>query len=305
MSRIFNLYNFNFLFAEDFQPFTVDGYTFSPIPERQPQNGIIFTPENVLKLNRRMTLNAKVSIPARQRNSVFRKGGIYSRNRKIKFLEDLLNVISICIGRNVVPKSHEQRHEFPLCSAKHCEIISMNSTELEGYLNTAVPEILNPAWQRKYHNGFHVRKFYNSSDIFVWEPRFLADITIWEYLYFCDHRDMPYGRLLSVTLNTKVNHLIKTYLLTTVSTIPEEQLRIFSDLRHQLSHSGKLPIQHPSSPHRNLGWEATKKYMALFRRLTQVLVLKTIGIDALNRLDVLMVKTHLNELLTSGSVSSY
>lgn len=305
MSRHFNLYNFNFLSAGDFQPFTVEGYTLFPIPERQPQNGILFTPENVLKHNRSMTLNAQVSIPERQRNSVFRKGGLYLRNRKIKFLEDLLNVISICIGRNVVPKSHEKRREFPLCSTKHCEIISINSTVLEGDLNTAVPEILNLDWQRKYDNGFHVRKFYNSSDIFVSEPRFLADITIWEYLYFCDNRNTPYSRLRRVTLNTKINHLIKTYLLPTVSRIPEDQLRIFSDLRHQLSHSGKLPIQNPSSPHRNLDWAATKKYMVLFRRLTQVLVLKTIGIDALNRVAGLMVDRDLNELITSGSVSSY
>jgi hypothetical protein len=305
VSRKFNLYNFNFFSAEDFQPFTVDGYTFSPTPERQPQNGIIFSPEDELKFNRRMSLNAKVSIPARQRNSVFRKGGVYTGNRKIKFLEDLLNVISICIGRNVVPKFHKKRHEFPLCSAKHCDLISKNSTELEIDLNIVAPRILDLDWQRKYDNGFHVRKFYNSSDIFVLEPRFLADITIWEYLYSCNHRDMPYGRLNRVTLNTKINYLIKTYLLTTVSAIPEEQFRIFSDLRNQLSHNGKLPIQNPSSPHLNLAWAASKKYMILFRRLTQALVLKTIGIDALHRIDTLMIRTHLNELLTTGAVSSY
>jgi len=305
MSRLLRLYNLNFLHAEDFQPFTVDGYTFYPIPERQPQRRVTNTSDDILKYNRRMHLNARVSIPARQRDSVFRRGGKYSRNRRIKFLEDLLMVVSICIGRNVVPKFYERRLEFPLCSAKHCEIVSRNSTELNAHLETAIAQIRESEWQRKYDNGFHVRAFYNASDIFVAEPRFLADVTIWEYLYYCNNRGMSYDTLRSVSLNTKINYLVKEYLVDNVSSIPEKCLRIFSDIRHQLSHNGKLPIENPKSPFKHLGWNGCREYLKLFKRLTQVLVLKTMEIDAFDQLRVFDVRSHLEELLRIGAVNLF
>lgn len=305
MSRLLRLYNLNFRYAEDFQPFTVDGYTFYPIPERQPQRRVITTPDEELRYNRRMHLNARVSIPAKQRDSIFRKGGRYSRHRRIKFLEDLLMVVSICIGRNVVPKFCEKRPEFPLCSAIHCEMVSRNSTELKTHLETAITEILKSEWQRKYDNGSHVRAFYHASVIFVAEPRFLADVTIWEYLYYCNNRSMSYGTLQGVSLNTKINYLVKEYLVDSVASISEERLRIFSDLRNQLSHSGKLPIENPRSPFQHLGWSGCRDYLRLFKRLTQVLVLKTMGLDAFDQLRVLNVKSHLEELLRTGAISLF
>jgi hypothetical protein len=305
MSRQFRLYNLNFLKAEDFQPFTVDGYTFYPVPERQPRKQVVYTPEHALRFNRRVHLNARVSIPARQKDSILRKGGKDLNNRKIKFLEDLLVIISICIGRNVVPKFCEKRLEFPLCSAKHCEMVSKNSTELRTHLESAISEIRKDEWQQKYDNGFHVRAFYNASDIFVAEPRFLADITIWEYLYYCSNRSMSYYALTNVSLNTKLNYLVRKYLMDNVRSIPEERLRIFKDIRHQLSHSGKLPIENPQSPFQHLGWSGFREYLKLFRHLTQVLVLKTIGIDALDQLKDFDVRPHLEELLRSRSVSLY
>jgi hypothetical protein len=305
MSRLLRLYNLNFLHAEDFQPFTVDGYTFYPIPERQPQRRVTNTSDDILGYNRRMHLNARVSIPARQRDSVFRRGGKYSRNRRIKFLEDLLMVVSICIGRNVVPKFYERRLEFPLCSAKHCEMVSRNSTKLNAHLETAIAQIRESEWQRKYDNGFHVRAFYNASDIFVAEPRFLADVTIWEYLYYCNNRGMSYDSLRRVSLNTKINYLVKEYLVDNVPSTPEERLRIFSDIRHQLSHNGKLPIENPKSPFKHLGWNGCREYLKLFKRLTQVLVLKTMEIDAFDQLRVFDVRSHLEELLRVGAINLF
>lgn len=303
MSRL--LYNLNFLHAEDFQPFTVDGYTFYPIPERQPQRKLISTAEDIQRSNRRMYLNARVSMPARQRDSVFRRGGTYSRNRRIKFLEDLLLVVSICIGRNVVPKFYEKRREFPLCSKKHCEMVSTNSTELNEHLKSAITQIQESEWQRKYDNGFHVRAFYNAAEIIVVEPRFLADITIWEYLYYCNHPDKSYDQLTDVSLNSKINDLVRGYLMDSISSIPEERLRIYSDIRNQLSHTGKLPIENPRSRHRNLGWNGCREYLKLFKRLTQVLVLKTMEIDALDQLRVFDVRPHLEELLRNGTIELF
>jgi len=305
MPRIFNLYNFNFHFEEDFAPFEIHGYTFFPIQGKQPKKRMIYTSSYFLESNRCMELNAKVSIPSRQRDSVFRKGGIYHDGRKIKLLDDLLVIISILIGRNVIPKSYEKLLEFPLCSGKHCECVSRNSDELQKHLSIATPSILARDWQEKYENGFHVRSFYNASNIFVAEPRFLADMAIWEYLYHRYHRNLSYDSLNKRTLNTKINFLVKEYLLPSLTSLPEERLRIFSDMRNQLSHNGKLPIQNPRSPFIGLGWIGCRKYLKLFNRLTQVLILKTLGVDCFDQLRVFNTKDHLDELVSNGSVAHY
>jgi len=307
MSKLLLLYNLDFLYAENFQPFTIAGYTFYPIPKRQPQREevIASTSNDVLKYNRRMHLNARVSIPARQKDSIFRRGGKYSIHRRIKFLEDLLMVISICIGRNVVPKYYEKRREFPLCSKKHCEMVSRNSLELKAHLDSAIAVIQESEWQRKYDNGFHVKAFYNAAEIFVTEPRFLADVTVWEYLYYCNNRDMTYNALRNVSLNSKINYLVKEYLMDSVSSIPEERLRIFPDIRNQLSHNGKLPIENPRSPSKHLGWNGCREYLKLFNHLTQVLVLKTMEIDALDQLRVFDARPHLEELLRTGAINLF
>lgn len=299
------LYNLNFLWADDFQSFTVDGYTFHPISEKQPVRGLTYNSNNALKYNRDMHLNARVSLPPRQKDSIFHKGGRYTENRKIKFLEDLLVVISVCIGRNVVPKFYEKRRDFPLCSVKHCETVSKNSNELKAHLEIAIEEIMKNEWQKKYDNGFHIRAFYNAANILVVEPRFLADVTIWEYLFYCNNKSMTYDDLKRKSLNTKINYLVKQYLVDNNSSIPEERLRVFSDLRNQLSHSGKLPIENPKSPFQKIGWHGCEQYLLLFKWLTQALVLKTIKIDAIGQMSTLSVQYFLEELLRNGEIALF
>jgi len=153
MSKIFKLYNLNFLFDSGFEPFTVDGYAFYPIIKNMSPTNKIELPDDALRFNRKMHLNACVSIPARQKDSIFRKAGKYSKHRKIKFLDDLLTIISICIGRNVVPRFYCKFNDFPTFSAKHCEIISKNSMELKTHLELAISEITKDDWQQKYENG--------------------------------------------------------------------------------------------------------------------------------------------------------
>jgi hypothetical protein len=246
-----------------------------------------------------------VSLPPRQKDSIFHKGGRYTENRKIKFLEDLLVVISVCIGRNVVPKFYEKRRDFPLCSVKHCETVSKNSNELKAHLEIAIEEIMKNEWQKKYDNGFHIRAFYNAANILVVEPRFLADVTIWEYLFYCNNKSMTYDDLKRKSLNTKINYLVKQYLVDNNSSIPEERLRVFSDLRNQLSHSGKLPIENPKSPFQKIGWHGCEQYLLLFKWLTQALVLKTIKIDAIGQMSTLSVQYFLEELLRNGEIALF
>ncbi len=299
------LYNLNFLWADDFQSFTVDGYTFHPISEKQPVRNSTYNSNNAVKYNRNMHLNARVSLPPRQKDSIFHKGGRYTENRKIKFLEDILVVISVCIGRNVVPKFYKTRRDFPLCSAKHCETASKNSNELKAHLEIAIEEIMKSEWQEKYDNGFHIRAFYNAANILVAEPRFLADVTIWEYLYYCNNRSMTYDKLICISLNTKINYLVKQYLVDNKSSIREERLRVFSDLRNQLSHYGKLPIENPKSMFQKMGWHGCEKYLLFFKRLTQALVLQTIKIDAIKQMNTLSIQNLLEELLRNGKIALF
>ena len=199
----------------------------------------------------------------------------------------------------------EKRREFPLCSKKHCEMVSRNSLELKTHLDSAIAATQESEWQRKYDDGFHVKAFYNAAEILVTEPRFLADITVWEYLYYCNNRTMTYDTLRRVSLNTKINYLVKKYLVDSVSSIPGERLKIFADMRNQLSHNGKLPIDNPKSRFRHLSWVGCRKYIRLFNHLTQALVLKTLEIDALENLKIFSVDTHLEELLRTGAISLF
>lgn len=304
MSKIFKLYNLNFLFANGFEPFTVDGYAFYPI-KNMSQTNKIESSDDVLRFNRKMHFNAYVSIPARQKDSIFRRTGKYSKHRKIKFLDDLLTIISIFIGRNVVPRFYYKFSEFPTFSAKHCEIISKNSIQLKTHLELAISKITKDDWQQKYENGFHVIKFYNASNITIAEPRFLADVTIWEFLYHRNNSHLSYDQMRRISLNTKINDLVKKCFLNNDPSIPEDRFRIFSDIRNQLSHNGKFEIQNPRSPFRNLGWIGLRHYIDLFKRLTQVLVLKTMGIDSIDQMSIFSVRQHFEELYQHGHIRHY
>lgn len=305
MGKKLNLYNLNFYDVNDFNNFTVNGYSFYPILDKQPKRKSIVSSYNFLNLNRSMHLNSYVLIPKKQEGSVFYMGGKYSSYRERKFLDDLLLLISILIGKNVVARFYKKYNDFPLCSAKHCSMIALNSRELQEYLEIVIPPIKNTVWQNKYDNGFHLRMFYNSANIFVEEHRFLANISIWEYLYYCDNKKKTFKEIEDVSLNGKIYFLVKKYILNGKLKIQQEKLRIFSDLRNQLSHNGKLPIQNPRSRFRNLGHIGCGYYIRMFQLLTQTLILKTIGIDAIDKLHLFNIRDHLDELSKKGFVSHF
>jgi len=301
MKRKFKLYNLNFGDVTDFDPFSIDGYTFFPIKEKQPQQTVTF---NDIKYYRKMTLNARVTIPTRQKASILFKEFNNFSNRKIKYLEDLLMLISICIGRL---KYNEKELNFPIVPSKHCHRVANNSNKLKSYLEKATSKIQDTEWQQKYDNGFHIISFYNASNVYVKEPRFLADVTIWEYLYYCNN-PINYDEPQRVSLNTKINFLVKEYILPAISSIPEEKLRIFSDLRNQLSQNGKFPITNPNSRFSQLNNNSLDQYMRLFKHLTQILVLRTLGIDSIDEIssdDTPSVRSDLEELINNGEINSF
>ena len=116
---------------------------------------------------------------------------------------------------------------------------------------------------------------------------------------------MTYDKLICISLNTKINYLVKQYLVDNISSIPEERLRVFSDLRNQLSHYGKLPIENPKSMFQKMGWHGCEKYLLFFKRLTQALVLQTIKIDAIKQMNTLSIQNLLEELLRNGKIALF
>ena len=172
-------------------------------------------------------------------------------------------------------------------------------------MEAAILLIEKVKWQNKYDNGFHVRMLYNAANIFIEEHRFLAYVSIWEYLFYCDHRKKPFKYFNNIYLNEKIQYLINNYFLKDQSNFSWKRIRIFSDIRNQISHNGKFPISNPDSPFKDLGNDGCGHYMRLFERLTQLLVLKTLGIQAIGKLDIFNVKDHFNELLQKGYIQVY
>lgn len=296
MSRL--LCNLQFLEHSRFKPFEIAGYRFEPIPQKLP-----ITRNRAHNLNTcNMHITARVTLPSRQRDSVLFRGGRLDDRWKRKFIEDILILMSILISRKVVLRCHRVYRFFPTWAGLHCEEVARDSASLRDYLAVAIPEILGRDWQRRFVDGFHVRTFYNFSDITNAEARYLADITIWEFLYYCENKTiLTYDQLVRKSLNAKLNFLLKTYLIPSHKKIRHNQLDVFVHLRNQLSHNGKLPIENPKSRFRTLNWNGCKAYMDLFKRLTQALVLKTLNIDARKTLGM----TELKELLAKGEVHNY
>lgn len=305
MSKKIYLYNLRFLNVNDFNNFSINGYSFHAIPDKQPKRINPVPSDYFLKLNRGICLNSFVLIQKRQEGSIIFKDRKYSRHRKRKFLDDILLVISLLIGKNVVPRFYRKFNSFPLCSANHCSMVALNSKELEQYLAIAIPRMKDAVWQNRYDNGFHLNMFYNASNIFVTEHRYLAYISIWEYLFYCDFRNKPYAYFVKRSLLSKLNFLVKKYFVKKGSKIGDFKLKIFPDLRNQLSHNGKLPIQNPKSQFRKLGYIGCAYYMNMFERMTQILVLKTIGIDAVKKMDIFNVIDHLDDVIKKGFVPHF
>jgi hypothetical protein len=221
---------------------------------------------------------------------------------KRKFIEDMLILISILIARKVVLRAHKDYSFFPLWSGLYCESIAKDSSELKRYLDIAIDQLQKKEWQERFLDGFHVMMFYNISDITNTESRYLGDITVWEFLYYCSKRHvLTYDQLVCESLNTKINFLVKTYLLPSARRIHQDRFDVFTHLRNQLAHNGKLPIQNPKSKFGTLDWNGCKQYMNLFKLLIQAVVLKTLGIDAIGHLG----RDELEELVKRGRVSHY
>lgn len=306
--------NLTFIVDSDFTtPFSVAGYAFhSQNQLRNQVQGI--TGRRILQENRKHKQNAYVEYAGIQESSIIFSGGLEGnrfRPRKRKFLNDLLVLGSILTARNWNLFSRRNSTQYPVVSRNHLEYISKDAEQCKQHLDIAVTRLKDPAWQTQFDNGFHLLMLLNHANILNSESRFLSMTIIWEWLY--PHLKNPEGatssdesdnlhEVFTFVLNkfwsTKINNTIFTN-----GRVERLSKNIFYVLRNQLAHSGRLPIDrdYAEAWMKNLGRD-DYKYLKFFDRLTQILVLKTLGIDGEDSLKLFNFPTQLDSFLTTGQI---
>lgn len=250
--------------------------------------------------------NAYIQFKGKQENSViFRDGctGFKSKPIKRKLIDDILIIGSLLTGSNWCLFSRKNFPSFPLLSHSYLANIELNGKdEIEETFKKVLNNIKNKVWQKQYENGFHLRMLLNHSNIVNDESRFLSNVVIWEWLY--PHLKNPNGATPddeSNNLETVMNYILDCFW-------PKREFKgknIFIAIRNQLAHSGNLPInrqkKYIESWMTELRWETendrrgVKDYIRFFDKLTQVIVLKTLDINA-----EVIIKNDLDNFLKNG-----
>lgn len=311
MAKI-KLNNVTFVMAEDFtKPFSVAGYTFYPqnIQKRQQSEITKITSKQIVRDNRRHKQNAYVEYRGKQINSILYRGGRVGVNqyksRDRKFLEDLLVLGSLLTAQNWQLFSRRSFAQYPLVSRNNLEYISQNAEECKLHMEIAAAKLKDPLWQKQFDNGFHLRMLLNYANIFIAESRFLDMVVIWEWLY--PHLKNPQG----ATPNDESDKLREIFSFILEKYWPQnfnaslKQSNIFHVLRNQLAHSGKIPINRSYAEPwmTQIPWEkGIEKYLRFFDHLTQIVVLKTLGIDGENSLKVFNFPEKLELFLETGKI---
>lgn len=310
------LVNISFIVEDDFTtPFTVSGYTFHPqIPVQRQGTINVIRANQILRDNRRNIQNAYVEYIGPQRSSVIFQGGRVGANpqnsRERKILEDLLVLGSVLTAHNWQLFSYRRYVQFPIISRNHLEYISRDSNQCREHMEAATTCLLDQNWQRQFRNGFHLPMLLNHANILNAESRFLSMVVLWEWLY--PHLHNPQG----ATPNDESNNLREIFYFILNHFWPNQvdaSLRtsnIFHVLRNQLAHSGKLPINRGYADQwmTQLQWDRTatargiNDYLKFFDRLTQVVVLKTLGIDGEQSLTTFNFPQQLQTFLSTGRI---
>lgn len=313
MVRRLKVCNLDFLHPTDFEPFEVVGYRFFPIEGRQPPELDVRTAAGFLRYHRRHIVTAMVEVPAGQPRSVIRPGGLRD-GRPMPLLYDVLTVTSILMGRNVVPWSDRPFTYFPPTASNHSVKVASNSTMLAHYLEVAMGKVLDDGWRALTGDGFHLRLMLNASNTLSAEARFLSEMALWEFVYAYATRNEletereEHKRLARTRLDDKLATLLGSILLEGVE-VGKEKVRVFTHTRNQLAHHGRLPVTHPDAPQwlSTAPWSTYGDYFRFFDRLTQVLVLKALGLELIDHpaFDTFNVRERLTEILATGRVQGF
>lgn len=271
--------------------------------------------------------NSIVKFKGKQKNSILfsdsitgeigiignlRFGQLTEKPRKRKLIEDVLILGSILSGYNWYLYSRKSYPQYPLCRWSYLECVSRTLEETQTDINNALSKIKNKKWQIQYDNGFHLRMIVNHANIFNQESRFLANMVIWEWLY--PHIKNPGGATSkdeSMDLNKIINFILNNYWpeIINKNIFNDNNKNIFCVLRNQLAHSGKLPINRdyakawmkeiPLESHNRRNNITINDYLTFFDYLTQIIVLKTLEIDAENRNGI---KNRVDNFLKKGKI---
>lgn len=294
------LCNLNWGIPEQFSDFDVAGYQFRPISKRQPQHRTTYTPSYADRCFRRHVVNAYAILPGKEAPSTIFEGRGFTVGRQMTFLDDLLAVLSILIPRNVRRSSERRYGEFPLSAGNQLKGLASNSTDLQKHLQPAVAKLAEEAWRRRHDGGFHILLLLAASNVVHKELRFLGYITIWEYLFFCHHRNLSEQQLKDKPLEQKLDYLTREFHLADRQYKSQvEKLGLFSRLRHQVAHGGILRTASLPGALQGVSPSLCLKYIDLFNRVTENLVLATLDIKSTSE------SWALNELLRYGSVAGY
>lgn len=250
---------------------------------------------------------SNIEFEGSQRDSILYYSGHFGNKykpRKRKLIDDILIIGSILMGWNWGLTSRRKLPNYPLLPTSHLTALHISEKdEIESHFNSTLNKLLNKKWQIQYENGYHLRMLFNHANVNLMETRFLSNMIIWEWLY--PHEINPNG----AKPTDEITDLKKIIDFILGKHWPGQYKRkgknnIFHALRNQLAHSGKLPIDRPynyaSDWMKQIPWENSngndlKHYLEFFDTLTQVIVLKTLDIDA----DYL-IQNQLNCYLSSG-----
>ncbi len=237
---------------------------------------------------RQHTVSGYVQFSEKENDSILFSGGLrgekeYLENRTM--LEDVLVVGSILTGWNWWVSDWLEYNDAPLSPSPHLVNLELDDKNMvEDYFETILNSIQDANWQKQYDNGFHLRMLLNNANIHNAEARYLSNIVVWEWLYPHLNEDIAgsdYFRLKDV-----FNYILDHFW----SDRGYKGSLIFPFLRNQLAHSGKLPIDRNKaepwmkelefcSP-RGSNQLDLKYYMSFFDKLTQIVVLKAVGVNA-------------------------
>ncbi|HHF7367743.1 TPA: hypothetical protein ACPSKY_002886 [Legionella bozemanae] len=249
---------------------------------------------------------ASIEFEGSQEDSVIYYGGRYGtkyKTRKRKLIEDILIIGSILTGWNWGLTSRRKYNYYPLLPISNLSQLHISETsEVESHFKSALKRLLDKNWQIQYENGFHLRMLFNQANINHMESRFLSNMIIWEWLY--PHEKNPNGATPkdeSQDLKEIINYILTKHW---PAQYKMQNKNIFHALRNQLAHSGTLPINRSYAENwmKQIPWEDTngedlQSYLKFFNILTQVVVLKTIDINA----DYL-IQPQLDNYLSKGSL---
>lgn len=293
--KIYNLY---FPPRNYFKTFTIDRYTFTS--NAAPSLSSTYNP---IQDWRQIRPTATLTVNGQEILSIIYSGGklidrLEGTETDRTFLDDVLLMMSLCLGRNIFPEFIVSSNEWPVIARNHLDQISKSPEQLVSDLKIAVGSIKSPIWQDQHVRGFHLRMLYHAANVLNTETRFLAFFVLWEWLY---------ARLTGTDKETNISKII-SYILkhfwpqTNALIFNPETNNIFQILRNQLAHYGVLPITNRGDPWmRNIDKaDLLDMYIPFFTRLTQVLVLKTIDLHCERR--IYGFKSNLETFLSSGKL---